>query len=123
MGQDAMILVFLNVEFQASFFTLLFQLIKKLFSSSLLSAIKVVSSAYLSLLIFLWAILIPAGDSSSLVFHMMYSAYKLNKQDDNIQPCHTHFPILNQLAVPCGEGNGNPLQYSCLDNPMDRGAW
>ena len=21
------------------------------------------------------------------------------------------------------EGNGNPLQYSCLDNPMDRGAW
>ena len=22
-----------------------------------------------------------------------------------------------------GEGNGNPLQYSCLDNPMDRGAW
>ena len=23
----------------------------------------------------------------------------------------------------CGEGNGNPLQYSCLENPMDRGAW
>ena len=22
-----------------------------------------------------------------------------------------------------GKGNGNPLQYSCLDNPMDRGAW
>ena len=22
-----------------------------------------------------------------------------------------------------GEGNGNPLQYSCLDNPMDKGAW
>ena len=22
-----------------------------------------------------------------------------------------------------GEGNGNPLQYSCLGNPMDRGAW
>ena len=22
-----------------------------------------------------------------------------------------------------GEGNGNPLQYSCLQNPMDRGAW
>ena len=21
------------------------------------------------------------------------------------------------------EGNGNPLQYSCLENPMDRGAW
>ena len=26
------------------------------------------------------------------------------------------------LGRSCGEGNGNPLQYSCLDNPMDRGA-
>ena len=25
--------------------------------------------------------------------------------------------------IPCGEGNGTPLQYSCLENPMDRGAW
>ena len=24
---------------------------------------------------------------------------------------------------PPGEGNGNPVQYSCLGNPMDRGAW
>ena len=24
---------------------------------------------------------------------------------------------------PPGEGTGNPLQYSCLENPMDRGAW
>ena len=24
---------------------------------------------------------------------------------------------------PSGEGNGTPLQYSCLENPMDRGAW
>ena len=27
------------------------------------------------------------------------------------------------LGRSCGEGNGNPLQYSCLENPMDRGAW
>ena len=32
------------------------------------------------------AILIPAFDSSSLVFHIMYSAYKLNKQGENILP-------------------------------------
>ena len=32
---------------------------------------------------------------------MMYSAYKLNKQGDNIQPCHTPFPIWNQSVVPC----------------------
>ena len=24
---------------------------------------------------------------------------------------------------PLGEGNGNPLQYSCLENPMDRALW
>ena len=27
------------------------------------------------------------------------------------------------LAIGDGEGNGTPLQYSCLENPMDRGAW
>ena len=30
--------------------------------------------------------------------------------------------ILGSLIFP-GEGNGNPLQYSCLGNPKDRGAW
>ena len=28
-----------------------------------------------------------------------------------------------ELGRYCGEGNGNPLQYSCLENSMDRGAW
>ena len=32
---------------------------------------------------------------------MIYSAYKLNKQGDNIQPWHTPFPIWNQSVVPC----------------------
>jgi len=86
----------------SQFFSLFsFTFIKRLFSSSSLSAIKVVSSAYLSLLIFLPAILIPAYDSSSLAFHMMYSACKLNKWGDNIQPWGTHFPIWNQSIVPC----------------------
>ena len=44
------------------------------------------TSAYLRLFIFLLAILIPGCASSSPVFLMMYSAYKLNKQGDNIQP-------------------------------------
>ena len=30
--------------------------------------------------------------------------------------------LIPDLGRP-GEGNGNPLQYSCLENPMDRGAW
>ena len=29
----------------------------------------------------------------------------------------------SSLALSLGGGNGNPLQYSCLENPMDRGAW
>ena len=57
-------------------------------------------SAYLRLLIFLPAILIPACASSILVFRMMYSAYKWNKQGDNIQPCCTPFPVWNQSVVP-----------------------
>ena len=31
------------------------------------------------------------------------------------------FLKLNYICF--GEGNGTPLQYSCLENPMDRGAW
>src|SRR5574337_1002306 len=74
-----------------------FTFIKRLFSSSSLSAIRVVSSAYLRLLIFLPAFLIPACASSSLAFHMMYSAYKLNKQGDNVHPWRTPFPIGTSL--------------------------
>ena len=69
-------------------------------SSSSLSAIRVVLSAYLRLFIFLPAILIPPCASSSPAFHMMYSAYKLNKQGDNIQPSSTSFPNWNQFVVP-----------------------
>ena len=39
---------------------------------------------------------VAAAASSSLAFHMMYSAYKFKKQGDNIQPWSTHFPIWNQ---------------------------
>ena len=91
---------FLNVEFKSSFSLPSFTLIKRLFSSSL-SAIRVVSSAYLRLLIFLPAVLIPVCASSSPEFLMMYSAYKLRKQGDNIQPWHTPFPLWNQCIVPC----------------------
>ena len=80
MGLDAMILVFRMLSFKPTFSLSSFTFIKRLFSFSLLSAIRVVSSAYLRLLIFLLAILIPACASSSPAFHMMYSVYKLNKQ-------------------------------------------
>ena len=31
--------------------------------------------------------------------------------------------LISGLRRSLGEGNGNPLQYSCLENSMDRGAW
>ena len=44
--------------------------------------------------------------------------------------CYQHYAFLFQncticvhLVIQSGEGNGTPLQYSCLENPMDRGAW
>ena len=94
-------LSFLNVELKPTFSLSSFTFIKRLFSSSSLSAMRVVSSAYLKLLIFLPAILISACASSSPEFLIMYSAYKLNKQSDNIQPWGTPFPIWKQSLVPC----------------------
>ena len=100
MGPVTMVLDFQMLNFKLAFSLSSFIFIKRL-SSSLFFASRVVSSAYLRWLIFLPAILTPACDSSSPEFHMMYSAYKLNKQGDNIQPCCTLFQILNQSVVPC----------------------
>ena len=94
-------LSFLNVEFNPTFSLSSFTFIKRLFSSSSLSAVRVVSSAYLRLFTFLQAVLIPACTSSRPAFLMMYSACMLNKQGDNIQPWRTPLPIWNQSVVPC----------------------
>ena len=98
MGPDAMILVFWMLSFKPTFSLSSFSFINRLFNSSH-SAIRVVSSAYLRLRIFLQAILIPACASSRPAFLMMYSAYMLNKQSDNIQHWCTPFPTWNQ-SVP-----------------------
>ena len=36
---------------------------------------------------------------------------------------NTMYNLLGKLNLIIGEGNGTPLQYSCLENPMDGGAW
>ena len=101
MGLDSMIFVFWMLNFKPPFSLSSLTFVKSLFSSSSLSAIRMVSFAYLRLLILLLEILIPACASSSPAFHMIYYAYKLNKQDDNIQLCHLPFATWNQFAVPC----------------------
>ena len=90
MGPDAMIFVFWMLSFKPTFSLSSFTFIKRLFRSSR-SAIMVVSSAYLRLLIFLPATLIPACASSCPAFLVMYSAYNLNKQGDNIKPWCTPY--------------------------------
>ena len=98
-GSDAMIFIFLMLSFNPAFSLSSFTFIKRPFSSSSLYAIRVVSSAYLRLLICLWSVFIPVYDSSGLECLIMYTACRLNKQGDNIQPCYTPFPILNQSSV------------------------
>ena len=90
-GPDAMILVFWMLSFKPTFSLSPFTFIKRLFSSSSLSALRVVSSGYLRLLIFLL----------TMAFCVMYSAYKLNKQDDNIRAWCNPFLIWNHSVVPC----------------------
>ena len=86
-------LFFGTLSFKPTFSLSTFTVNVSLFRSSSLYAIKVVSSAYLTLLMFLLAVLIPAFDSSSLTFCMMYSAYNLNKQGGNIKKALTYsFP-------------------------------
>ena len=44
--------------------------------------------------------------------------------DGKESACHVGNPsLIPGSGSSPGEGNGNPLQYSCLENPMDKGAW
>ena len=93
-------LSFLNVQFQASFFTLLFHphqetpLVPLHFRHK--RGVICISEVVISP-----SNVDPACDLSIPAFLIMYSTYKLNKQSDNIWPCHTPFPIWNQCVVPC----------------------
>ena len=90
------------LSFKPAFSFSSFILIKRLFSSSSLSAITVVSSAYLRLLIFLPAIMIPACCSSSPAFHIIYSTYKLMKQYIALS-----YSFLNFEPVSCSISGSN----------------
>ena len=56
----------------------------------------------------------------------MTKLYSVLKSRDLTLPTKVHivtamvFPV---VTYSCGEGNGTPFQYSCLENPMDGGAW
>ena len=109
-----MILVFWMLSFKPTFSLSSFIFIKRLFSSSSLSAISVVSSAYLRLLIFLLAILIPACASSSPAFLLRYSAY--------MKGMANHFSIL-ALKTPWSVWKGKNDRILKEELPRSIGAW
>ena len=53
-----------------------------------------------------------------------YQLYLLGGSVGKASVCNAGDPgSIPGLGISSGEGNGNPLQYSCLGNPMDGGAW
>ena len=54
------------------------------------------------------------------VSHNVNLHYYEPENDNSFSTCFHHLKVLRIIL---GEGNGTPLQYSCLENPMDRGAW
>ena len=47
----------------------------------------------------------------------------LEKINFHSNPKERQCQLILKLVLNCGEGNGTPIQYSCLENPMDGGAW
>ena len=126
MGPEAIILVFWMLIFNPAFHSP-FTLSKRLFSSSLLFAIRVVvSPAYLRLLIFLPAVLIPACALSSPAFHKTYSAYRVSLMAQLLK----NLPAVWKTWV-WSLGWEEPLEEDMATHssilawriPMDRGAW
>ena len=89
------------LSFKPAFSLSSFSFVKRLFSCSLLSAKRLASSAHLEVIDIYPSNLDSSLCSSSPAFRMMYSAYKLKKHGDNIQPWCTPFPIWNLFVIPC----------------------
>ena len=118
MGPVAMILVFWMLSFKPAFSLFFFTFIKRLLRSSSLSAERVVSSAYLKILIFLQAILIPACASSRLAFHMTYSAYKLISR---VTIYSLDIPLSCSEPVHCSMSGSNCCFLTCIQVSQETG--
>ena len=57
------------------------------------------------------------------LFAVTTSNAQQNEKKAKIEFVERTRDVYHEVAKTCGEGNGTPLQYSCLENPMDGGAW
>ena len=64
------------------------------------------------------------------MFQILYGAYLFSKRASLVAQVVKNLPAMQETWVGFlsqedspGEGNGNPIQYSCLENPMHRKAW
>ena len=69
----------------------------------------------------------PDSSSSHLLSYLVYATISLTSLGGSESKASA-YNVGDLTSVPglgrsSGEGNGNPLQYSCLENPMDGGAW
>ena len=61
---------------------------------------------------------------SNIKKRILLFSYLLSVSDGKESACNAGDPgLIPGLGRSPGEGNGNPLQYSCLENPMEGGAW
>ena len=58
-----------------------------------------------------------------LLFNFLISKSEIGSVVKNLPASAGNLGSIPRLARPPGGGNGNPLQYSCLENPVDRGTW
>ena len=66
---------------------------------------------------------IRENDMMSLLLPLMVSGFP-GSSDSKESPCNVGDPgLVPGSGRCCGEGNGSPLQYSCLESPKGRGAW
>ena len=58
------------------------------------------------------------------ILNKFFISILCSSSDGEASACNTgDLGLIPESGRSLGEGNGNPLQYSCLENPMDRGAW
>ena len=67
------------------------------------------------------------GETMETVTDFIFLGSKITTDGDCSHEIKRHLllgrKVMNNLDSIFGEGDGTPLQYSCLENPMDRGAW